>query len=114
MAFQKFTKLILNIAQTATPASLLQVFNELQNNIDTTFLSLNKIQNDSTILTNVELVTGQVNIINHRLGRKLAGWKVVRQRSEAAIWDSQDDNTANNLTLWLRTDQNVTVDLEVF
>ena len=68
---------------------------------------------DSSILKNVSLNTG-ANNINHLLGRKLQGWKIVRQRAAANIYDMQDDNQMPDLTLILVSSAPVVVDLEVF
>lgn len=68
----------------------------------------------STILTNIALVTGQVNTINTGLGYPLSGWYIIRQRAQAVIWDSQDSNTNPNNTLILNTSANVTVDIIIF
>jgi len=59
------------------------------------------------------LVAGQT-AVNHRLGRKLQGWMICRQRGPAAIYDNQDANPNSNLTLWLVSDTNVSVDIYVF
>lgn len=69
--------------------------------------------NNTLILKNVTLLTGS-NTINHLLGRKLQGWRISRQRSAASIYDTQDSNTMQDLTLILVTDADVSVDLEVF
>lgn len=65
------------------------------------------------VLENILLVMGS-NVINHKLGRKLQGWKVVRQRSAASLYDTQDSNLSPDLTLVLVSDANVSVNLEVF
>lgn len=72
-----------------------------------------KPQNSSSILAKVLLVTGS-NVINHKLGAKLQGWNIVRQRAEASIYDDQDNNPMPNLTLILVSTADVSVDLEVF
>lgn len=69
--------------------------------------------NLSSILKNITLITGS-NTINHLLGRKLQGWKIVRQRSSASIYDTQDSNLTPDLTLSLVSSAGVTVDIEVF
>lgn len=69
--------------------------------------------NSGVILKEVSLTTGD-NVINHRLGRKLQGWFIVRQRGPAVIYDNQDSNNQPNLTLLLNASTNVTVDLLVF
>lgn len=68
--------------------------------------------NSSLILKNIALSIGD-NTINHKLGRKLIGWKIIRQRAAAVIYDKQDDNQMPNLTLILNTDADVVVDIEV-
>lgn len=67
----------------------------------------------SIILPRVSLAIGS-NTINHRLGRKLQGWRLVRQRAAASIYDTQDNNTMPQLTLLLTSNAVVIVDIEVF
>jgi hypothetical protein len=68
---------------------------------------------NSIILKNVSLATGS-NVVNHKLGRNLQGWKPTRIRSAATIYDQQDTNQTPNLTLILVSSAPVVVDLEVF
>ena len=99
----------------SSPDNLYRIINQLQSNIEISLATLtNNIQNDSTHLTNISLIAGQTNIINHKLDRQLSGWKIVRQRSLADIYDDQDNNLSPNLTLHLLTSNDVIVDLEVF
>jgi len=67
----------------------------------------------SSILSNVQLVNG-TNTINHLLGRTLQGWKIVRLRGAATIYDQQDTNSMKNLTLVLVSNSQVSCDIEVF
>ena len=67
----------------------------------------------SLILPSIQLVTGS-NTINHLLGRKLQGWRIVRQRALASIFDTQDSNTMPSLTLQLTSSAPVVCDIEVF
>lgn len=80
----------------------------------------------TSILVKQPLVSG-TNSINHLLGRKLQGWRIVRRRQFVStgsptaydIYDLQDQNQAPNLTLLLTCDQGtptnpVVVDIEVF
>lgn len=69
--------------------------------------------NNSLILKNQSLTTG-ANVINHKLGRILQGWIIVRQRALASVYDTQDTNQMPQLTLNLVSSANVTVDIEVF
>lgn len=68
---------------------------------------------NSSILKNVLLVTGS-NTINHLLQKPLQGWKIVRQRALASIYDNQDSNPQPSLTLVLISSANVSCDIEVF
>lgn len=70
-------------------------------------------QNQSNILKSVPLITG-ANSVNHLLGRKLQGWKIVRQRAVASVYDTQDTNPFPALTLMLVSSANVICDIEVF
>lgn len=69
--------------------------------------------NSGQILKSVSLVVG-TNSINHLLGRKLQGWFLVRQRALAEIYDAQDSNLTQAITLALVSDAVVTVDIFVF
>lgn len=65
------------------------------------------------ILSKVALVSG-ANQIPHKLQRRLLGWFIVRQRSAATIYDTQDSNLTPSIYLNLTASANVTVDLYVF
>lgn len=68
---------------------------------------------NSNILMAQSLVEGS-NTINHGLGRKLIGWRMIRVRSSATFYDTQDSNPRPQLTLLLTSSEAVVVDLEVF
>lgn len=65
------------------------------------------------LLENVALEIG-ANVVNHRLGRKLTGWIIVRQNAAANIYDMQEFNQMPQLTLNLTTDADTTVSMWVF
>jgi len=67
----------------------------------------------SSILSNVSLASGS-NTINHLLGKPLTGWRIVRIRASATIYDTQDSNPRPELTLLLTSNNPVVVDIEVF
>lgn len=67
----------------------------------------------SLILKNVALING-TTVVNHLLGRKLQGWKPVRLRALASIYDAQDSNQTPDKTLILISDAAVVADIEVF
>lgn len=68
---------------------------------------------NSLILEKVALQSGS-NVINHLLGRKLQGWRIVRIRASATIYDTQDSNNQPDLTLFLTSSANAVADIEVF
>lgn len=65
------------------------------------------------ILEKVQLAVG-ANTINHKLGRKLIGWWIVRQRSAATVYDLQDTNPTPAVNLKLQSSASVLVDIYVF
>jgi hypothetical protein len=67
----------------------------------------------SSILTDVSLVIGP-NVINHLLGRKLIGWRIIGINAAATIYDGQDTNLIPKLTLVLVSNAVCKVNLEVF
>lgn len=67
----------------------------------------------SIILRNITLVAGS-NQVNHLLGRRLQGWRIVRLRASATIYDTQDTNKIPDKTLTLVASAGCNVDIEVF
>lgn len=76
-------------------------------------IALNSFLNGN-ILEDIQLVTGQDNIVNHKLGKKLQGWLLVGNNANSVIYDNQSSNNTPNLTLLLRATANCTVKLYVF
>jgi hypothetical protein len=74
---------------------------------------LDQLITKGQILENIQLANG-ANTINHKLGRKLLGWFIVRQRALASIYDTQDTNPTPAVTLRLTSDASVKVDIFVF
>lgn len=69
--------------------------------------------NQGRLLENVQLDNGS-NTVNHKLGRKLTGWFIVRQRAAASVYDTQDTNPTPAVTLKLTSNASVKVDIFVF
>jgi len=89
--------------------------NKMQENVSQALLPvLGSAILDGVLLTEIELTTGQANLIEHKLGRRPLGWIAVRKRAESTLWDNQNANLLNNRTLDLRCSSNVTVDLWIF
>jgi|SRR5271165_2395003 len=91
-----------------------RVINQIQQNTATILnpLSGNPLVSGQ-VLSDIQLLTGS-NTVNHKLGRNLLGWFIVRQRGPASVYDTQDSNEMQNLTLLLTSSANVLVDLYVF
>jgi hypothetical protein len=66
------------------------------------------------LLRGISILTGVDNNVPHKLGRKLLGWMLVRNRANSVVWDSQDFNLSQNSTLILNCSANTTIDLWVF
>lgn len=67
----------------------------------------------ANLLTAVALKTGD-NRVQHKLGKKLTGWIIIRKRANANIYDKQDSEPRKEVFLALNTSADVTVDLYVF
>ena len=110
----------LNSNESLTMSDVVRFMNVLQRNIASSLNPLAaKVQNDPTNLTNISLKAGQINKINHTLGRKLLGYNVMLQGDltsspMAIIANNQKDNPAPQLTLWLITSADCVIDLEVY
>lgn len=74
---------------------------------------VNRPQNKSVILESVVLATGD-NTIPHTLNRLLVGWRIIRIRAAATIYDKQNSNGNPTVNLVLNSSAAVTIDLEVF
>ena len=70
-------------------------------------------QSSGVILKSISLTAGD-NTIDHRLGRDLQGWQLIRIRAAATIYDKQDSNQLKSRTLVLNSSAPVVVDLFVF
>lgn len=75
-------------------------------------LTTNPVLN-GIVLKQIELTTG-LNTINHKLGRKLQGWLIVRKRASSDVYDVQDANTMPQLTLQLQASAPASVDIYVY
>ena len=76
--------------------------------------TINSEINNGLILKDIVLKTGD-NVINHKLGRDLQGWIVVRmQDSFVQLYDKQNANQMSSLTLVLNSSGNGKIDLLVF
>lgn len=103
------------LKQVKKISSDIREVNQLQENVEQVLSPIiDKEILDGILIKDVQLVTGQDNIVSHLLGRDLVGWIVTRQKSNAVVWDSQDSSTSKSRTLTLNCSANVTISLWVF
>ena len=115
MAFQPFQKLYIAPTDVKEDKDLARVINSLQSNVnDTVAPMVQKVQNDSTFISNIVLkAANNPTAVNHTLGRILLGYHLMPQ-GNAVIWDSQASNKQPQLTLLLNTSADVTINLLVY
>ena len=66
---------------------------------------------DGVFIEDVSLVTGSINYIAHKLGRKPRMWIISRKNSNADIWETY--NSTTNGLLALNSSSNVKISLWV-
>lgn len=85
----------------------------VQDNVNAALIPIQNAQIlDGQVLKNISLITGQPNIISHKLNRNIVGYIVIRKDSNADVWDAS--SSTPSLTILLYTDSNCKVDLYVF
>lgn len=117
MSSNQFKQSYLSANSDLSIEDLVRNINLLQGNIANSLNPfLAKVQNNSSNLSNISLVAGQVNKIDHRLGRQLLGYNVMLKGTNptAIISNDQENNPSKNLTLWLWTSADCTIDLNVY
>ena len=88
---------------------------QVQENIEQTFKSVLQVPLlNGRLITDLALVTGSINRVEHKLGRKFIGYLVVRKNAAATIYDSKSSNVADEGVLLLSTDTNTTIDIWIF
>ena len=91
-----------------------ELANRIQDNTKKAITQINSnALTSGTILTSQSLKAGD-NTINHKLGKNLSGWFIVRQRAAATFYDKQDSNSSPAQTLILNASAAVVVDIYVF
>lgn len=100
-----------NLQKIQTADRVINMIQDNVSNILDPFSSKEILQGQ--ILQRVALVSG-ANTVSHKLNRKLIGWFIVRQRSAATVYDTQDAQTRPEIFLSLTASANVIVDLYVF
>jgi len=87
----------------------------LQDSIAQSFAQFEKLpQLDSVIVTNVALSGAVDNAVEHKLGREIIGWQIIRQNANAVVYESATVNTAPSSFVILRTSATCTVTILFF
>jgi hypothetical protein len=66
------------------------------------------------LIEDVEITAYEDKEVNHGLASPLQGWLVVRNDTEAIVWDAQAGSPAPSKTLTLRANADCTVSVWVF
>jgi len=68
---------------------------------------------DGIILDDISLVTGSSNTVNHKLGRAIKGWIIVRKGAQADVWENATQSLPKR-NIILEASANCTVSIYVF
>jgi len=86
---------------------------KFQQNVSEALVPLQRAQIlDGLLLRNIELISGQSNIVPHKLGRALLGWQIAGINANATVWASESPLPSKNLLL--NCSANCTISLWVF
>lgn len=86
----------------------------LQDNIANSFNQFERLpQLDSTIVKDVAITTNDT-FVEHRLGREVQGWQLVRQNANAVVYESSTVNAQPSSTIILKASANCTVSILFF
>lgn len=96
--------------QVATFPALMTALTKWKSTLDS---MLTNISLNTSLIENVALAEG-ANVINHKLGIPLTGYRIVRNSASATFYDTQDNNPTPSLTLQLTASAATTVSIEVF
>jgi hypothetical protein len=87
----------------------------LQDAVALSFNQFEKLpQLDSVIVENVTLSSAVDNNVSHTLNRPIQGWQLIRQDSNAVVWESSTVNTAPSSIIILRASANCKVSILFF
>lgn len=82
-----------------------RVFNSLQTN---------PLLNNPQLVKNLTFVAGIDLWIDHKMGRDVNGYIVVRSNAAAKVYTSPSSNTVGSVRICLRSDVNATIDILFF
>lgn len=88
---------------------------KIQDNVE---LALKEIEikpfMNGVMISNVRLLAGQDNIVNHGLKIVPIGWAILRKNATGDVWDSATVNPRPELSLILKSSVNLTVSIWIF
>jgi len=88
---------------------------QVQENIEQTFKSVLSVPLlNGRLLTDIQLITGQTNRVEHKLGRNMIGYIIVRKNAAATIYDTKSSKVADQGFLLLSTSTNTITDIWIF
>ncbi len=86
---------------------------KFQQNVAETFTPILRAQIlDGILLRDIVLITGQDNIVPHKLGRLLMGWQLADINADARVWRIESPLPSKNLLL--NCSANCTISLWVY
>ena len=92
-----------------------RVVNQIQDNIQDVLNDLVKTQIlNNIIIKDINLTSGTLNVINHKLGRNPLGYVIIKKNANSTIWDEQQNSTTSDRTVKLRCSANCIVDILIF
>lgn len=67
---------------------------------------------NGVLLVNIRVLTGQANMVPHKLGRRPRGWFVVSPKQDVRVWEEFSELPSSMLKL--QSSANATINLWVF
>lgn len=87
----------------------------LQDSIAQSFAQFEKLpQLDSVIVKDITLSSTIDNLVEHKLGREIVGWQIIRQNANAVVYESSTINTTPSSFVILRASAACTVTILFF
>tara|TARA_R100000458_G_scaffold51246_1_gene51948 strand:+ start:1527 stop:1889 length:363 start_codon:yes stop_codon:yes gene_type:complete len=101
--------------QKAYGGQLGRLLNETQNNVEQVLKPILASQvADGVLIKDVSLVSASFTEVSHKLGRKPAGYIVVRKSAAETVFEDAGDYNNRQLFLRLKSSGAVTVNLWIF
>lgn len=66
------------------------------------------------LIRDIEMVSGSTSIVPHKLNWRPTGYLITRNQGNAVIWDTQKENPYPELSVYLNSSANTTIDVWFF